>query len=265
MVTDPESRHPLRPFLKNWLWEHGRIGYRYLDCSDGQVKFDEGKKARCAAEKHCYVSLAKDADADAHAAGPAVHEAGLARFLHAAQLGRPEVAGTVLEVQRATQDCIELGLVCAYQADARAAQARYSAEPMFDDEIRAAVIADIRRKYMGLREQFTLFDFTVFHGLPTPLLLCEAPFIDWRLRARPALPFVSLPLGPYSLLVGAPSDKTIRVAPVAWKTVVAMGPLKDHNRHIVDSARAWLVATSDEQLTALQPRFAPPKADAPAG
>jgi hypothetical protein len=262
-MSEHETLHPLRPFLKNWLWEHGRIGTRYLDCSDGQVKFDEGKRARFASEKHFYVSLAKDAADETHHAGPPVHEAGLARFLHAAQSGKPEEAGTVQEVQRAAQDCVELGLVCAYRADAEQALARYAQEPMFDDEIRAAVIADIRRKYSGFREQFALFDFTVFHGLPNALLISDAPFIDWRLRARPPLPFVSMPLGPYSLLVGTPSEKTSRIGPVAWKTVVAMGPFKDHNRHIVEAARLWLVATTDEQLAAVQGRFAPPKAGEP--
>ena len=43
-MTDAETPHPLRPLLKNWVWEHGHIGTRYLDCSDGEVKFDEGKK-----------------------------------------------------------------------------------------------------------------------------------------------------------------------------------------------------------------------------
>jgi len=76
---------------------------------------------------------------------------------------------------------------------------------------------------------------------------------------------VSLPLGPYCLLVGAPSARTSRAAPVAWKGVVAMGPFKDHNTHIADGARRWPVAASDEQLLAIQPQFAPPSPDEPAG
>lgn len=251
-MTEHESLHPLRPFLKNWLWEHGRVGTRYLDCSDGELRFDEGKKARFANEQHVYVSLARNTEDDQHPAGPPVHEAGLARFLHAAQLGRPEDAGSMAEVQRAVQDCVALGLVCAYQPEAQRAQARYALEPMFDDEIRAAVASDIRKTYVALREQLALYDFTVFHGLPTPLLLSESPFIDWRVRARPGMPFVSMPLGPYCLLVGAPSNKTSRVGPVTWKSVVAMGPFKDHNRHIVEAAHRWIVATTDEQLLAVQ-------------
>ncbi len=256
-MADSEALHPLRPFLKNWVWEHGRIGTRYLDCSDGEVKFDDGKKSRFAADKIFYVSLRKDADDAAHAGGPATHEGGLARFVHAAQRGKPEEAGSVADVQRAAQDCVELGLLCAYQQDAQRALARYALEPMFEDEIRAAVISDIRRLYMRLREQLALYDFTVFHGLPAPLLINEAPFVDWRVRARPAQPFVSLPLGPYCLLVGTPSGKKSRAGPVLWKTVVAMGPFKDHNRYIVESARLWLVATSEDQLIAVQDRFAP--------
>ncbi len=262
-MADPEALHPLRPFLKNWVWEHGHIGTRYLDCSDGEVKFDEGKKSRFAAEKIFYMSLRKDADDEAHAAGPAIHEGGLARLVHAAQLGKPEEAGSAADVQRAAQDCVELGLVCAYQQDAQRALARYALEPMFEDEIRAAVISDIRRMYMGLREQLALYDFTVFHGLPTPLLINEAPFVDWRVRARPTQPFVSLPLGPYCLLVGTPSGKKSRAGPVLWKTVVAMGPFKDHNRYIVESARLWLVATTEDQLIAVQNRFAPAAAAKP--
>jgi len=263
-LTEHEALHPLRPFLKNWLWEHGRVGTRYLDCADGELKFDEGKKARFASESHFYVPLARDpGPGDAQRAGPAVHEAGLARFLRAAQLGKPEEAGSPADVQRAVQDCIELGLLCAYQAQAREARARYMLEPMFDDEIRDATASDIRRTWVALREQLALYDFTVFHGLPAPLLLSESPFIDWRVRARPPLPFVSMPLGPYCLLVGAPSNKTSRVGPVSWKAVVAMGPFRDHNRHVVEGARLWLVATTDEQLVAVQPRFAPPEAASP--
>jgi len=264
LMADHDALHALRPFLKNWIWERGRVGTRYLDCLDGQIKFDEGKKARFANEKYVYVSLRKDADESAHAAGPAVHEAQLARFLHAAQLGRPGEAGSPAEVQRAVQDCVELGLVSAYQLEAQQATARYSLEAMFDDEIRAAVIGDIRHKYVGIREHLLLYDFTLFHGLPQPLMISEAPFIDWRILARGPLPFVSLPLGPYCLLVGTPSGRTSRSAPAVWKEATAMGPFKDHNRHLVDKARRWLVATTDEQLAAVQPRFAPP-ADAAAG
>lgn len=264
-MTDHDSLHPLRPFLRNWLWERGRVGTRYLVCADGAIGFDEGRKARFAAEKHVCISLLRDEAGDPSRIGPAVHDAGLARFLHAAQMGRPEDAGTPADVQRAARDCIELGLFCAYQHDARLARARYELEPMFDDEIRAAVVADVRRAYVPLREQLALYDFTVFHGLPSPLLLCDSPFVDWRVRAKPPMPFVTMPLGPYCLLVGAPSNKTARAGPVAWKAAAVMGPFKDHNRHVVEGARLWLVATTDEQLLELQPRFAPSKVVAPAG
>ena len=261
-MTDHETLHPLRPFLKNYVWEHGRIGTRYLDCVDGQVKFDEGKKSRFAAEKYLYVPLSKEFDASAQAEGPAIQEAGLARFLRAAQMGTPEAAGSAAEVQRAAQDCLELGLFSAYQLDAQQAQARYAQEAMFDDEIRAAVIDDIRRVYVPMREQLSLYDFTVLHGLPTPLLFSEQPFIDWRTRSGQALPVISLVLGPHSLLVGALSGRKSRVAPVVWTAAVAMGPLKDHNRVLLERARSWLVATTDEQLVALQSRFAPADQDA---
>jgi hypothetical protein len=256
-MTDHDTLHPLRPFLKNYVWEHGRVGTRYLDCVDGEIKFDDGKKSRFAAEKYVYVALGKDAVDDPKTEGPAIQEAGLARFLRAAQFGKPEEAGSAAEVQRAVHDCVELGIFSAYQIDAQQAMARYAQEAMFDDEIRAAVVADIRRVYVGMREQLALYDFTVLHGLPTPLLFSETPFIDWRVRASPALPLVSLPLGPYSLLVGTPSGRTSRAAPVAWKTAVSMGSLKDHNRHMVERARLWLVATSDDQLVAVQSRFKP--------
>jgi len=254
-VADHDTLHPLRPLLKNWVWEHGRIGTRYLDCIDGEIRFDEGKKSRFAAEKYDYVPLGKDVDDDASAAGPVIQEAGLARFLRAAQLGKPEEAGSVAEVQRAVQDCVELGVFSAYQSAAREALARYAQEPMFEDEIHAAVVADIRRIYAGTREQLALYDFSVLYGLPTPLLISETPFIDWRVRASPALPFVSLPLGPYCLLVGASSGRSSRIGPVAWKAAAALGPLKDHNRQIAEHARLWLVATTDDQLVALQTRF----------
>jgi hypothetical protein len=37
--------------------------------------------------------------------------------------------------------------------------------------------------------------------------------------------------------------------------------LKDHNRLQVERARLWLVATSDDQLVAVQARFRPPEPD----
>jgi hypothetical protein len=264
-MVDNETPHPLRPLLKNWVWEHGRVGTRYLDCSAGEVKFDDGKKARFADRKVFYVSLAADAD-ERNIDGPTIHESGLAQFLRAAQSGKPESAGTVAEVQRAAQDCLDLALVCAYQPAAEAALARYALEPMFDDEIRAAVIDDIRSSYVGLRSQLALYDFTVFHGLPAPLLISEAPFIDWRVRARPVQPFVSLPLGPYCLLVGTPSGKTSRAGPVLWKSASTMGPFKEHNRYIVENARDWIVAITDDELAAISERFvaqaaSPPDAD----
>jgi hypothetical protein len=255
-MADHDTLHPLRPLLKNWIWEHGRIGTRYLDCIDGEIKFDEGKKSHFAAEKYIYVPLEKDAKDDASAEGPAIQETGLARFLRAAQLGTPEEAGSVAEVQRAVQDCMELGLFSTYQLEAREALARYEQEAMFEDEIRAAVVDDIRRIYAGMREQLALYDFSVLYGLPSPLLISETPFIDWRVGTSPALPFVSLPLGPYCLLVGAPSGRKSRIGPVVWKAASAMGPLKDHNRLLAEHARLWLVATTDDQLVAAQGRFA---------
>ena len=256
-MTDRETLHPLRPLLKNYVWEHGRIGTRYLDCSNGEIKFDDGKKSRFAAEKYIYVPLGKDAVDDPQIDGPSIQEAALARFLRAAQLGKPEEAGSPADVQRAAQDCMEIAVFSAYQREANEAQARYAEEAMFDDEIRAAVISDIRKTYVGMRDHLRLYDFTVLYGLPAPLLFSETPFIDWRVRARPAQPFVSLPLGPYALLVGAPSGRSSRVGPVVWKAASAMGPLKDHNRHLAEHARLWLVATADDQLIAEQGRFAP--------
>lgn len=260
-MTEHELAHPLRPLLRNWVWEHGRVGTRYLDCTDGEIRFDDGKKARFATESIFYAPLGPDADAATAASGPAVHEGALARFLRAAQLGKPDEAGSVTDVQRAVQDCVELGLVSAYQQFAQQALAKYALEPMFEDEIRAAVVHDIRSRYVGLRAQLALYDFTVFHGLPTPLLISEAPFIDWRVQAKPVQPFVTLPLGPYCILVGTPSGKKSRAGPVLWKPVGTMGPFREHNGYIVEYARRWIVATSDDQLVALQDRFAPDKGD----
>jgi len=254
-MTEAEVLHPLRPILKNWVWEHGRVGTRYLDCTSGEIGFDDGKKSRFAAGSIYYVPLGNSADAAAAETAPAIHESALARFLRAAQLGKPEEAGPVADVQRAAQDCVDLGLVCAYQGDAQSALKRYVLEPMFEDEIRAAVVADIRTRYVGLRTQLALYDFTVFYGLPTPLLINEAPFIDWRVHAQPVQPFVTLPLGPYSLLVGTPSGKKSRAGPVLWKPASVMGPFKDHNRYIVERARRWIAATADDQLVAVQERF----------
>lgn len=36
---------------------------------------------------------------------------------------------------------------------------------------------------------------------------------------------------------------------------MSMGALKDHNRLMVERARLWIVATSDDQLVSIQNRF----------
>jgi len=261
-LPDAETFHALRPILRNWVWEHGRVGTRFLDCPSGEIRFDEGKKSHFLAEGDIYVPLGREPDAAR--TSPAVHEGGLARLLRAAQLGHPAEAGSPAEVLRAVQDCVDLAIVSAYQRDARAALARYQAEPMFDDEIRAALVQDVRAKWCAVREKLELYDFTIFHGLPQPLMIGDAAFVDWRVRAKPALPLVTLPLGPYCILAGTPSTRTSRSAPPVWKEAPSMGPFKDHNRHQVEGASRWLVATSDEQLEAVQARFAPPE-EAPSG
>ena len=254
------SLQPLRPFLKNWVWEHGQVGTRYFHCADGVVAFDDGRKARFAADPVFYVSLKRDADDAAHQAGPVIHDGGLARFVHAAQFGKPEAAGSPADIQRAVQDSIDLGLICSYQQDASAALARYALEAMFEDEIRAAGTSDIRAKYLSVREQLALYDYAVLYNLPESLLINEAPLIDWRKLAKPPQPFLSLPLGPNALLVGTPSGKKSRAGPVTWKAAANMGPFADHNRHIVNAARSWLVATTEAQLVAVQGRFLAPAA-----
>jgi hypothetical protein len=258
-MSDHDHHPPLRPLLGNWLWERGRIGMRWLRCADGALGFDEGRKAQFADEVPIRVPLTADAASPEATAWPAVHEPGLVRFLRAAQLGRAEDAGSPAEVARAVHDCVDLGLWAAYQAEALRSRARWALEPMFDDEIAAAVAEDVRRSFVPMRTQLAMYDWAVVHGLPSPLLTSDAPFVDWRVRGRPPMPFVSLPLGPYCLLVGSPSKRTSRAAPVVWQQAAAMGPFKDHNAHIVEGARHWIVGTTDEQLLAVQPRFAPPE------
>jgi hypothetical protein len=118
------ENNPLRPFLKNWLWEHGHIGTRYLDRQADELKFDEGKKASFAAELPFYISLAKD-DTAASQSAPVMHEAALAKFLRAAQLGEPAEAGLPVDVQRVVQECVDIAIRCAYQKQAQEAHTRF--------------------------------------------------------------------------------------------------------------------------------------------
>jgi hypothetical protein len=159
--------------------------------------------------------------------------------------------------RKRVQDCVELGLVCAYQKEAQVALARYALEPLFENEIHEAVSDDLRKTYVPWRAQLALYDFVVFYGVPEPLQISESPIIDWRVRAKPAQPFLSMPLGPSALLVGTASAKKSRAAPVLWKTAVRMGPFADHNRLMAEAARSWLVATSDDQLVKVQEKVAP--------
>ena len=116
-MTDVEAIHPLRPILKNWLWEHGHIGTRFLDCVAKELKFDEGKKAHFTAPNPFHISLRKEDTAQSQTPW-SVHDASIAKFLRAAQSAKPEEAGTPAEVQRSVQECIDIAIRCAYQADA---------------------------------------------------------------------------------------------------------------------------------------------------
>src|SRR5579859_1011962 len=40
-MQHPDPLHPLRPFLKNFVWEHGHIGTRYINCATGEIAFDD--------------------------------------------------------------------------------------------------------------------------------------------------------------------------------------------------------------------------------
>jgi hypothetical protein len=244
-----DNTHPLRPIIRNWLWEHGRIGTRYLDKTSNELKFDEGKKANFATALAFYVSLDKETTA-ADQSSPVIHDAALAKFLNAAQLGNPTDAGSVSDVQRTVQECIDIAIACTYQEMAIKAHAHYSQEAMFDDEIRDAIFNDVRKIYQPLREQMALYDFSVVYGLPSALVTSELPLIDWRAHRTQPKPFVSLALGPYAILVGAPSAKTSRAAPIVWTKATAMGPFKDHNLRMAQQAKHWLVATSDSELEA---------------
>ena len=64
------------------------------------------------------------------------------------------------------------------------ALARYAQEPMFDDEIRAEVIKDIRRMYAGCASNWRCMTSPCFTACPRRSLINEAPFIDWRVRAQ---------------------------------------------------------------------------------
>jgi len=157
-----EALHALRPFLRNWVWEHGRVGTRYLDCSTGEIRFDEGKKAHFASETHIYVSLVKDADPAAHD-GPALHEGRSGPIAARRAAGAPLPTRALWPRKCSARSRTVSSWPWSARTSATPSKPRRVTpqEPMFDDEIRAAVIEDVRRIWVGVREQLALYDYTI--------------------------------------------------------------------------------------------------------
>ena len=57
-LREPASLGPLPEELRL-----GSTGTRYLDCRDGEITFDDGKKARFVADRIFYASLTQDSGA----------------------------------------------------------------------------------------------------------------------------------------------------------------------------------------------------------
>lgn len=238
--------------LKNWLGTSlaGEVGIHYLPVGS-LPKFETGEHANFAIFKDLYVpNIAPGGRDDSLEVWFSVDENGLAPFAKAAQTGtldkRPKIVGQALRA------CIALGYRCSYHSFMVA----QSLET--DDKIKSAEAAHLETVknswaiYAHKFKQFSNWSYLILHDLPGSLLVNEQPFRDWTLREGMP-PIVTMALGPNALLMGTPPDgpprqgSSVGITPASDRADI----VKMHNHIVIETARQWVVSTSEAQLQAI--------------
>jgi len=251
-MADAEALHPLRPILRNWVWEHGHVGTRYLDCADGQVKFDDGKKARSPREdllrlpeegrRRCGACRRRARDQGKRAgAVPARAQLAIRR--------KPVGRG------RATRSAglRDLGLVCA-TSRLHSAPRALCPGAMFDTRSAPRSSATSGARTWACASSWPCTTTTVFCGLPARCSSASRPSstgacVPGRRSRSSRCRLGLLPV------VGTPSARRAGSARCSGSPRFD-GAVQGPQPHIVESARLWVVATTEDQLVAVQERFA---------
>jgi hypothetical protein len=251
-----------RGLLKNWLSNRrGLPGHHYIKVGSDRPTFEQGRNAKFAVTEYLYVPYVSASQRDDSLEDWfAVDENGLARFAQAAQRGNLRPLAKQKAVEQSIRACIALGVRSAYHFFMIANWFNQNPEFQTEDTVHLQAVQNARTMFEVKWTQFKNWNFTVLFNIPTTLLINEQPFRDWTLRENgPEL--VTMPLGPHTLLVGSPPQ-------ISNRRFMEIG-VKDHsddrsvaqfhNLSVIETARQWVVGTSESQLDAIAASLAKPE------
>lgn len=241
--------------LKNWLGTEGKKqGLHYVDLTNGNLMFEEGRNANFAITDFLYVPVREnDERDDALEDWFAVDEGSLADFARC-RTDRDFNNLTEKVLNKAIRACISLGQRSAYSM--------YMAMNVFQmgaTAPHAAAVDNFSRSVGSKFMAFRNWDFLVLYDLPVPVLISDRPFLDLTPRN---MDLVMISLGPRSLLLGsAPSSAgrsemliAVQKATPDHRRIAAL-----HNQACIAMARHWVVAGTRTELEAIASSLTPEK------
>jgi hypothetical protein len=247
-----------RGLLKNWKgFQEGKAGFHYHDLSDFRTKFEVGEKAKFAIIEYLYVPHDEEGVRnDELEDWLSVDESGLAVLSKIAQDGQPDAITNDKVIKQAIRACVALGYRNAYQFYVVGELLRRNGVPVESGDVHREMVKNAWETYRTKFAQLLNWDYHIFYDLPLNLLINERPFHDWTISRTPQ-PLVTMPLGPSAMLVGKPpADTKRRYSTVSWRAISSRPKLAEmHNDFVLETARQWVVARTEDQLIAVAPKL----------
>jgi hypothetical protein len=250
--------------LKNWLSNRrGISGHYYIEVGSNRPIFNPGRKAKFAVTEYLYVphTSASQRD-DSLEDWFMVDENELARFAQAAQRGNLRGQLKPKAVEQSIRACIALGSRSAYHFFMVANWFKQNPEFRTEGTLHLQAVQNARTMFEVKWAQFKNWDFTVLYNIPNALLINEQPFRDWTLREN-GPEMITMPLGPHTLLAGSPpkmpNRQFMEIGVKDHSNDRSLAQL--HNSSVVETARQWVVGTSEDQLSAIAASLSKPEVE----
>lgn len=240
-----------KALLKRWRVENGgHQGHWVLDCDTGAVSFHLGKEASFAIRDYCYVPVRSTPGGGAH------RDESLEDWFSVGESALANTTDVILRGGGRMKQCdfdqllaaaILLGYRSAYEYQMMEKAIRTASPQASADEVGSLTVDHFRNLYRLKLAEFSDWSFSIFHGFPAPLVVCDRPLFDMTLH-RSATQTVLIPLGPDWLLVGSP-----RKAGEALRDGISSYPATEKlmemaNRFTVERARHFVVGTREQLL-----------------
>jgi hypothetical protein len=247
-----------RGLLKNWKgFKEGKAGFHFHDLSDFRTKFEVGEKAKFAITEYLYVPHDEEGVRnDELEDWFSTDESGLAVLSKIAQDGQPDAITNDRVIKQAIRACVALGYRNAYQFYMMGELLARNGVPVESGGVHQVMVMNAWEIYRTKFAQLLNWDYHILYDLPVNLLTNDRPFHDWTIRPTP-VPLVTMSLGPSAMLVGMPpADTKRRYLTVSWRAIPARPKLAEmHNVCVLETARQWVVASTEAQLNAVAPEL----------